>query len=170
VLATGARKQEALGLRWGQVNLKRHTITYHGKGKKVRTVPLPQGMVDILQQVYDERCKPATMMHEINGDLSDICVFPSDNDPCVPTQNIHSAWKKAITRAGLTDVVEGTSLRPHDLRHVMASNTIVKGSGDIQTVAVLLGHADLRMASRYAHLQSSHLTNVVEKMGQNIPL
>lgn len=37
----------------------------------------------------------------------------------------------------------------------------MKGA-DIHTVAVLLGHKDLRMAARYQHLSPAHLSDAVK--------
>lgn len=40
-------------------------------------------------------------------------------------------------------------------------NARMKGA-DIHTVAVLLGHKDLRMAARYQHLSPAHLSDAVK--------
>ena len=51
----------------------------------------------------------------------------------------------------------------HDLRHTAASRLRMSGA-DIHTVAQLLGHKDLRMASRYQHLSPSFLVEAVGKL------
>jgi integrase len=45
----------------------------------------------------------------------------------------------------------------------MAADEWMSGA-DIHTVAQLLGHKDLRMASRYQHISSSFLTDAVGKL------
>jgi hypothetical protein len=53
--------------------------------------------------------------------------------------------------------------RFHDLRHTAASWLRMKGA-DIHTVAQLLGHKDLRMASRYQHLSPAFLSDAVNRL------
>jgi site-specific recombinase XerD len=51
----------------------------------------------------------------------------------------------------------------YDLRHTAASWLRMKGA-DIHTVALLLGHKDLRMAARYQHLSPMFLADAVGQL------
>ena len=49
----------------------------------------------------------------------------------------------------------------HILRHTFASHFIMNG-GDILTLQRILGHSDLKMTMKYAHLSPSHLDDVLK--------
>src|SRR5262249_55928596 len=53
--------------------------------------------------------------------------------------------------------------RFHDLRHTAASWMRMSGA-DIHTVAMILGHKDLKMAMRYQHLSPAFLADAVGKL------
>jgi site-specific recombinase XerD len=50
--------------------------------------------------------------------------------------------------------------RFHDLRQTFASHLIMRGAG-LKTVQELLGHSDIKMTMRYAHLFPGHLQESV---------
>jgi len=51
--------------------------------------------------------------------------------------------------------------RFHDLRHTTGSWLALSGK-DIYTIAKILGHKDLRMSARYAHLSAQYLSDAVK--------
>ena len=59
--------------------------------------------------------------------------------------------------------IEITNFCLHDLRHT-AANWMRMSGADIHTVALLLGHKDLRSAVRYQHLSPAFLTEAVRKL------
>ena len=70
-------------------------------------------------------------------------VFPSNEGNYYSTLN--DTWKRIRKRAGIT-------IRFHDLRHTYASYLASSGKVDIYTLKELLGHSDIKMTMRYAHL------------------
>jgi len=52
-------------------------------------------------------------------------------------------------------------LTPHSIRHTFGSWLAIQGT-PLRTIQELLGHADVRMTIRYAHLSPAHLREAVE--------
>lgn len=69
-----------------------------------------------------------------------------------------SAFRRAVERAGL-DLPKGQLT--HVLRHTYASHSIMNG-GDVVTLQRVLGHSDLKLTMRYAHLAPDYLAKAVE--------
>ncbi|MBI3989754.1 MAG: site-specific integrase [candidate division NC10 bacterium] len=64
---------------------------------------------------------------------------------------------KTVRRAGIKD------FRFHDLRHTFASHLVMRGVS-LKAVAELLGHKDIKMTLRYAHLSKEHLADAVGQL------
>ncbi len=56
-----------------------------------------------------------------------------------------------------------SDFRFHDLRHTFASHLVMNGC-DFRTVQQLMGHKDIKMTMRYAHLSQDHLQKAVVKL------
>ncbi|MFZ5525316.1 MAG: tyrosine-type recombinase/integrase, partial [Pseudomonadota bacterium] len=80
------------------------------------------------------------------------------NFESAPTAYAYSAFRDAIERAGIT-LQEGQLT--HVLRHTFASHFMINGS-NILVLQRSLGHANLTMTMRYAHLAPDHLQEVVK--------
>jgi integrase len=71
-----------------------------------------------------------------------------------PYQDIKHSFAAARRRAGISD------FHFHDLRHTFASHLVMAGV-DLTSIKELLGHKDIKMTLRYAHLAPSHKVKAV---------
>jgi integrase len=140
-LGTGMRASEILGLDRNSVNMKdRVVILTDTKNGDRRIVPLPPQVVDMLTH------RP-TPLREI---------FPGWT-----LGRLERAFTRAVRRAKLTGVTF------HTLRHTFASHAVMNGV-DLYTLAQILGHHDLSMVRRYAHLAPAHLQAATNKTASAI--
>ena len=142
-VATGMRRGEILGLRHLDIDRSGERIllpqTKNGEGRIVY-------LNKLALKVTDGQPAAASMLTER--------VFDG-----VTGEQVSMAFRRAAKAAKIED------FRFHDLRHTAASWLRMEGA-DIHTVAQLLGHKDLRMASRYQHLSPVFLADAVKKLDQ----
>lgn len=145
-LNTGLRRGELLGLTWEHVNLDAKLLTVAAgtaKSRKARHIPLNAEALDVLTH------------WKAQGDGAGL-VFPAPGGGRMT--HVNTSWEGLVDDAKLID------FRFHDLRHDFASKLVMRGV-DLNTVRELLGHADLKMTLRYAHLAPDRLAAAVEKLG-----
>ena len=143
-LLSGLRRGELFDLRRGDIDLENGILTVvHGKGEKMRHIPIVPELKEVLerQPVHVKDGKPSPY------------VF---NNPhtCTGWVDIKKAWARALRVAAIRD------FRFHDLRHTFASRLVQRGV-PIKAVQELLGHADMKMTMRYAHLAPHNLRDAV---------
>jgi integrase len=142
-LNSGLRFGELTGLRWRDVALDHAiltVVTEHSKSGRARHVPLNSEAVTVLRA-----WRPATVD-------DGAYVFPGPDGARLI--DIKRAWMPLLTRAQIT------GFRFHDVRHSFASKLVQRGV-DLNTVRELLGHTDIKMTLRYAHLAPAHTAAAV---------
>ncbi len=145
LLLTGCRKNEIVCLRREEVRDDRLELADAKTGP--RTVLLNAPAREIV----------ARRMRQGNGPW----VFPSVRDPSRPRSHELHLWYRVRREAGIEDV------RLHDLRHTVASQAAMNGV-PLPVVARLLGHSNVRMTMRYAHVGDREIEAAAERVGQAI--
>jgi integrase len=150
LIYTGARKREVLDARWRDIDwAQRSWRIPKTKSGKVRHIPLSTGAMKVLDHL---RMK----IREDFLDEQPIFANPKTGEPFV---SFFYSWNNARIRAGLPE------FRIHDLRHSFASY-LVNAGRSLYEVQELLGHADIKTTSRYAHLSRERLVAAVEVVPQ----
>lgn len=142
-LNTGMRRGELLNLKWSAVNFQTKTITVAGTTSKTsdtRHIPMNKETLGVLT---DWRKQAANTLY----------VFPSQSGGRL--EDVKSAWLNLLKRAKIEN------FRWHDMRHDFASRLVMAGV-PLNTIRDLLGHADIKMTLRYAHLAPDTKAAAVE--------
>lgn len=148
LMNTGMRRGEMFNLRWQDVDFNNQRITVIGntsKSGQTRYIPLNNEALQVLQ-IWQKQT-------ERNSGL----IFVGKNGSRFT--NIDKAWKVLLREAKITD------FRLHDLRHNFASRLVSVGV-DLNSVRELLGHSDIKMTLRYAHLAPGRLVDAVAMLNQ----
>ena len=144
LLLTGCRRSEIVELRWAEVHVDMLVLADSKTGP--RKVPLNTQARAILQR------QPR---------LESPFVFPSPRDPSRSRYPDLALWYRVRREAGIKDV------RLHDLRHTHASHAVMNGV-PVPVVSRMLGHSNVRMTMRYAHLGDREIEAAAERVGQSI--
>ena len=150
LIYTGARKREVLDARWRDIDwAQRSWRIPKTKSGKIRHIPLSTGAMKVLDHL-----RLRIRVGFVDGQA--IFANPKTGEPFV---SFFYSWNNARIRAGLPD------FRIHDLRHSFASY-LVNAGRSLYEVQELLGHADIKTTSRYAHLSRDRLVAAVEVVPQ----
>ena len=142
-ITTGARRGELLALRWRDLDLARRTAAVPtSKNGEPRTLILTAPVI--------------TELERIRGRRPEDFVFPSERRPGRP-MGIASAFRRALTLARIEN------FRFHDLRHTCASYLAQNGASLLE-IADTLGHRQLAMVRRYAHLSTESRARLAERV------
>jgi integrase len=138
-LNTGLRRGELTQLTWNDIDFDNKLLTVragYAKSGKTRHVPLSPGALRVLTKWRKQH--PEGRLFNVGS--------------------VTKAWRALMEKAGIED------FRFHDLRHTFASWLVMAGV-DLNTVRELLGHSDIKMTLRYAHLAPEHKAAAVARLG-----
>ena len=170
----GLRLFECLQLRVKDFNFDAGILTVHGKGKKDRTVPIPQTIV----QELTAQLQTVSELHAKDLAAGYSGVFLDDLlEKKYPSAAKDFIWQWFIPQKSLTYVSDAKELRryhlhethvqealyeavrrvkltkrvtSHTFRHSFATH-LLQANYDIRTIQTLLGHSDVRTTMIYTH-------------------
>lgn len=141
---TGMRQEEIAGLAHSSVDLKSQTITFIGKRRKLRSIPLSSVAVEIIgRQPRFLKC-PFVFWHmdeDANGKPI-ACRYRN------VSSNFGDYTERAAARAAKVDVPY-RRFRFHDLRHLFAVDYLRTGKGGIYDLQRILGHTTITTTEVY---------------------
>ena len=171
LLATGARLNEILQLKWSQVDKVRRVlrIEHHKTSGRtgVKELPINSEVASVLAYLEALPTRHANKVWVIQGRKSGSCLV-----------NLQKPWQRLREAAGVAaeGKVSLNSVRIHDLRHTHASWGVMAGLS-LPKVGNLLGHTQPITTQRYGHFdvdprrEASELiaSRIAAAMGSSAP-
>ena len=137
-LYTGFRRRNVLNLKWSEINFEARTITVKVKdgkkeGGKHHTIPISDDFMRLLYAL------PRTSEYVIGCAIKDV----------------KTSFRRAQYRAGIP------YRSFHTLRHTCATWLLV-GGANLRTVQKILGHSDITVTEKYAHVLDEQKREAVD--------
>lgn len=148
-LNTGIRRNALFSLCWSDIDFDAQTILLRAdssKTSKSMIIPANSIVIDTLKKWKDQTDTPSPAM----------LIFPNPTTGKKFT-DLKKTWQYVLKKANIENY------RWHDMRHDFASRLVMKGV-DLNTVRELLGHSDMKMTQRYAHLSPERKKTAVDML------
>ena len=141
-ITTGARKGELTKLGWSDIDFDRRTAyVATTKNGQPKVLPLTDSVIKELQ-VFDTKDSSLIFASKIKEEVAYCFTKP---------------WKRALEDADIKD------FRFHDLRHSCASYLAQSGASLLE-IADVLGHKQISVTKRYAHLCIEHKSSLINRV------
>ncbi|MCG7409349.1 tyrosine-type recombinase/integrase [Paenibacillus sp. ACRRX] len=156
----GLRVGEVHRLNLSDFHRERRTIEVLGKGRKWRTVPLPEPVVQHLELSLLERLQPWRAGED--------ALFISQKGRRLSIRNIQSIASLLFEQMSWNDeqnkyAGKGRSYSCHKLRHSFAT-MLVRSGTDIRTVQEMLGHASIQTTTVYTHVNDKQKEEAMSRL------
>jgi integrase len=141
-ITTGARKGELTKLRWNDIDFERRTAYVSTtKNGQPKVLPLTGSVIKELQ-LFNKNNNSLIFASKVKKEVAYCFTKP---------------WKKALKDAEIKD------FRFHDLRHSCASYLAQSGASLLE-IADVLGHKQISVTKRYAHLCIEHKSSLINRV------
>ncbi|MHA0857980.1 tyrosine-type recombinase/integrase [Paenibacillus sp. CMAA1364] len=158
-----------MGLRVGEVhaldianfNVERRLLNVYGKGRKWRTIPVPETICPMIEEAIEERIQPKRN--------KETAMFISQKGRRLSIRAIQQAATDTFDRFQC-DVLPMHRMpySSHKLRHSFATMLLRKGA-DLRTVQELLGHSSIQTTTVYTHITSREKEEAMSKLKLDLP-
>lgn len=149
---SGLRLTELTRCNLADLDLQNGFVRVHGKGDKIRQVPLGRRSVEAIEAWLDSRddVVPGT------PDSGAAPLFTGRGRQRISPRTVQQRLKRLAEQQ-----LASGELHPHMLRHSFASH-VLESSGDLRAVQDMLGHASISTTQMYTHLDFQHLARVYD--------
>lgn len=163
---TAARVDEMMKIKIRDIKTgKTPTVKLHGKGSKIRTVPLMQNTMTY----YEKYMK---VFHEGENELSNKPLFYTKRKGIITPMsddNVRRFMKKYAGMARKECISVPENVHPHLWRHSRAMHLYQHGM-DLTLLSQWLGHSGLTVTLVYAHADTEHKREAISKAMDNTSL
>jgi integrase/recombinase XerD len=143
--ATGLRVSELVNLTLSQVSLQSGVVRIIGKGGRERLVPLGEVAIEWIERFLKQG------RSDLLGGRTANALFVTAHGRGMSRQAFWQRIRLYAQMAGISPLPS-----PHTLRHAFATHLLNHG-GDLRTVQMLLGHADLSTTQIYTHVAQERI-------------
>lgn len=158
-----------MGLRIGEVhalnisdyNAQHRMLNVFGKGRKWRSLPVPESVGQVLEQAISLRIKPWRATED--------AMFTSQKGRRLSIRCIQQIASETFDRFQ-ADVPahQKLSYSSHKLRHSFATMLLRKGA-DLRTVQELLGHSSIQTTTIYTHVSNREKEEAIARLDIQVP-
>ena len=149
----GIRRSELIGMTVGSVDFGRKVVKIHGKGDKMREIPL---VASLSQEILLYLEAVEALCGEERSLKEPLFVTYYGNP-------IYPVYVDRVVKSELGDVKGITGRRsPHVLRHSLATELLNEGA-DLNSIKEMLGHSSLATTQIYTHGSIARLKDIYKR-------
>jgi integrase/recombinase XerD len=148
----GLRVSELINLKISDLFFDEGFIKVTGKGDKQRFVPIGEATVKYIN-LYRYQIRIHQEIHPIAKDT----IFLNRRGKPLSRAMVFTIVKQLAVKAGIHKTIS-----PHTFRHSFATHLLENGA-DLRAIQMMLGHESITTTEVYTHIDTSHLTTVINK-------
>lgn len=150
--ACGLRVSELVNLKISDLFFEEGFIKVTGKGDKERYVPIGGNTIKII-----DTYKKQVRVHQQPKPAAMDTLFLNRRGNGLTRAMIFTIVKDLAEKAGIKKTIS-----PHTFRHSFATHLLENGA-DLRAIQQMLGHESITTTEIYTHVETSYLTEVMEK-------